>query len=189
MQHTMRSSLVKLVGLAALAFGASAGAQAAVLKENFNAAFPAWESGWFATYTDAANSCATTWCLVDGDPVPPNPAVRGNAGSGMWLSSDGGFSSSPITITFDPAFGAALKAFKFDVSAYVESSVQAWDMAGTLIYARKLKINDYHDIPTSNYQKVLIRSTTGIARFTITGYANGNTVIDNVGAVLRAAGE
>ena len=187
MYNATRATLLKLSCGAALALGASLAAQAAVLKENFNAAFPAWESGWFAANSDAINHCTVNYCLVDGEPTAPGPAVRGDSGSGMWLSSENGYSSSPITITFEPTFGASLKALKLDVSAYVQSTLQAWDMKGNLIFSRKLKVNIYTDIPTSQYQKVLIRSSKGIASFSFSGYADGNTVIDNVVALTRAA--
>ena len=183
------STLIKCSHAAAWLLGASLSVQAAVLKEDFNAPFPAWESGWFATHSDAINGCTVSYCLVGGVPVPPGPDVRGNAGDGMWLSSDGGIPSFPITITFDPSFAASLVLFKLDVAVYVESTLQAWDTSGNLVFSRGLRVDSYKDIPTSRYQTLLIRSPGGISSFSLSGFADGNTVIDNLVAVTRAVPE
>jgi hypothetical protein len=180
MPITARSVLFKLSCIAALAVGTSLSAQAATLKENFNAAFPAWESGWFGKYSNATNYCAANYCLVNGVPVDPNDTVRGIAGSGLVLSSDGAWSSFPITINFDPAFGATIKAMSIDVAAYVDSTFSAWDAGGTLIYTKVLRVDSYKDIPTSHYQTLQFKSDNGVSSFSFSGPADGNTVIDNI---------
>jgi hypothetical protein len=192
MHNSARSVLTTLSHAAvagAALLGGALSAHAATLTENFNAPFPAWESGWFGTESDATNVCAVTYCLVGGIPVPPDPAVRGNAGDGLWLSSEHGFSSSPLTITFDPMFGASLTSFKLDTVTYVESTLQAWDMSGRLIFSKDLRVHDYRDVPPTRYQSFTIASTDGISSFTFTGPADGNTIVDNLVAVTAAVPE
>jgi len=180
MPFSARTTFFKLSCLAVFAFGSSISAHAANLTEDFNADLPAWESGWFGQHSNASNYCADNYCLVNGDWADPSNTVRGMAGSGLVLSSDGGWSSSPITINFDPAFGATIKSMKIDAAVYVESTFTAWDASGTVVYKKVLRVDDYRDIPTSQYQKLHFKSATGVAGFSFSGFADGNTVIDNV---------
>jgi len=180
MPTTIRTAVFKLACLAACAFGPALSAHAATKTEDFNADFPAWESGWFGKHSNASNHCAANYCLVDDDWADPSNTVRGMAGSGLVLSSDGGWSSSPITINFDPAFGATLKAMQIDVAVYVESTFSAWDSNGNPVYSKVLRVDSYKDVPTSRYQTLHFKSATGIAGFSFSGPADGNTVIDNI---------
>jgi len=180
MTRLSRSALFPLACAAACSFGACLPAHAAILKENFDAAFPAWESRWFARVSDASNYCTTNWCLVDGIPTEPSNTVRGIAGSGLCLSSVGGWSSFPITITFIPEFAATIEAMKIDVADYVDATFSAWDVNGNLVYTKQLRVDDYRDIPTSHYQTLRFRSAAGVSHFTISGPSNGNTVVDNI---------
>lgn len=189
----LRSAFVKLAcaSVCALSLGsalaATPAARPAVQKENFNAAFPAWESGWFAANSNAINVCAVWYCLVGDTLADPDPAVRGNAGSGIWLGSEDRISSFPLTITFEPAFAAQLVAFKMDVAIYVRSTLRAWDVNGRLIYSHELGEQDWQDVPPTSYQHVVIRSNNGISKFTFSGTASDNTVVDNLVAVTKPA--
>ena len=175
-----RWSVLKGACAAACIAATSLPAHAATLKENFDAALPAWESRWFGKYSDAINYCAVHYCLVDGDWVDPSNTVRGIAGSGIVLSSDSGISSFPITITFDPTFGAAIRAMTVDAAVYVDSMFSAWDASGNLVFSKVLVVDDYKDIPTSHYQTLRFKAPHGVARFSFSGPADGNTVIDNI---------
>ena len=173
-------SVLKGACAAACIAAASLPAHAATLKENFDAALPAWESRWFGQHSNAINYCAVHYCLVDGDWVDPSNTVRGIAGSGIVLSSEGEFSSFPVAVTFDPKFGAAIRAMTIDAAVYVDSMFSAWDASGNLVFSKTLVVDDYRDIPTSRYQTLRFKAPHGVASFSFSGPADGNTVIDNI---------
>lgn len=175
-----RPAAARLACLAACALAPVLSAHAATLKENFNAAFPAWESRWFGKNSNAVNWCGVNWCPVDNILVPPDDTVRGIAGSGMVLTSAGGIPSFPITISFTPEFGATIRAMTIGAAVYVDSVFSAWDADGNLVYSKVVKVDDYRDVPTSRYQTLRFKAPAGIARFSFSGPADGNTVIDDI---------
>ena len=170
------------LALACLLLAASP-ARADTLVEDFSAAFPAWQSGWLGTHSDARNYCETNWCWVGSD-WAMGPTVQGEPGtSGMWLGNTTNNPFTPDQVTFDPAFGGALTSLRIDVASYVDSTLQAWDAHGQLIFSQTLAVHDYHDNPPTAYQSFEILSSTGISSFALSGMTMGNVMIDNLVAV------
>lgn len=166
----MQKLLSKLVTAASLVLIVTGSAQAAVYTEDFEQDFPAWESNWFGTMSDAMN----VYCIAR------NCTNRGNNPDGLWL----GGTSAGIQVNFDNAFGSSLTSFSLDVAAYGAGRfLSAYDMAGNLIFNQAV-------VPTSGaysdpgvYTNFTINSSNGIARFEFSAGANGNTSIDNLIAI------
>jgi hypothetical protein len=157
----------------ALALGS---AQAATYTEDFEGAFPAWESSWLGTqstlrnyYCGGALGCGS----------------RGNNPDGLWFISDSGGSS----ISFDSAFGAALTSLHLDVAGYASTTLTAWDKDGNTIFSQDvaLTFGAYSDPGT--YTGYTITSANGIGGFAFSGNSLGNTSIDNVVALTSAVPE
>jgi len=183
-------SRLALLAASLFAVGASPTASAATLTEDFNAPFPAWESAWFGTLSDAHNYCEFSYCVNDNwIPMPPSVENRGRNPDGLWLVGPSGYSSAPITITFDSGFGASLVSFKIDVAGYVETTLSAWDKNGAQIFAAPVELTYGATSAPGVYSSYTITSTNGIGGFAFSGPAAGNTSIDNLIAVTSAVPE
>jgi hypothetical protein len=156
-----------LIGLASLG-----NAQADTLTEDFEAAFPAWESGWFGANSDANNF----YCNAR------NCNERGNNPDGLWLAAVP--NSSSIMVTFAPSLAAGLTAFKLDVAAFSETQLTALDPNGAVIFDQAVTLTRGAFSDPGVYASYTITSTTGIASFSFSGAAAGNTSIDNLVATV-----
>jgi len=164
-----------LVALAA-ALGAGAGAQAATYTEDFEAAFPAWESGWLGTQSNLRNYYCGGALGCD---------TRGNNPDGLWFISDSGGSS----ISFAPAFGAALTSLHLDVAGYSATTLTAWDKDGNTIFSQDVTLTQGAYTDPGSYSGYTITSANGIGGFAFSGGSLGNTSIDNVVALTSAVPE
>lgn len=170
----MHKLLSKVITVASLALIVTGSAQAAVYTEDFEQEFPAWESNWFGTMSDAWN----IYCNAR------NCTTRGNNPDGLWL---GGTNAGTIQVTFDNAFGSSLTSFSLDVAGYGAGRfLSAYDIGGNRIFNQLV-------VPTSGaysdpgvYTNYTINSSNGIARFEFSAGAAGNTSIDNLIAVTDA---
>lgn len=145
---------------------AAAGTQAATLTEDFEAPFPAWESGWLA-----GNSNLTNYYGVG--------AGRGNNPDGLWIGES--------TIDFNDAFGATVTSIKFDVATWVNGSIQFFDSSNNLLSVQTVTANFGAYTDPGTYESFAVSSTTGIDHFTFTAVSTlGNTSIDNVVVVTNA---
>ena len=168
-----------LAGLLSLA--AADPARAGMLKEDFDAPFPAWESSWFHKLSDAHNLCEFWYCVDgQGGVNPPGNQYRGNNPDGLWLTNDTNTSSMPITITFDATFAAKLEWLSIDVASYLDTTLLAWDADGHLIESQVVTPTFGGTSMPGVYETHVIRSSRGISSFQFTGAAGGNLSIDNV---------
>jgi PEP-CTERM motif len=170
--RTLKHTLVAgLFGIATLGV-----AHAATFTEDFNEDFPAWESGWFGVNSDAKNwSCALPFS---------DCSRRGGNVDGLYLLGENGSTGGPITVTFEASFGANLTSFKIDVAGVTPTRLTALDSAGSPIFGQDVELTfGAEDIPT-RYASYTITSTTGIASFSFSGSAAGNTSIDNLVATV-----
>jgi hypothetical protein len=134
--------------------------RAGVLTEDFNAAFPSWESGWLGT-----NSNLTNYYGVGGG--------RGNNPDGLWIGE--------TDIIFDSGFAASLTNLSFDVAGYAAAQVQIYDGSGTLLADVPLSLTFGGTSYPGVYAHYSATSSNGIGGFRILGGSVlGNTSIDNV---------
>lgn len=149
--------LLSLLG-ASLFYGA---AQAAtILTEDFEAVFPAWETGWLAT-----NSNLTNYYGVG--------QGRGNNPDGLWIGvSD---------IIFDSAFGQSITSISIDVAGWVPTNIQIYNSLGGMLLDVPVTLTFGAFTDPGTYANYSISSLQGIGGFRFTGDGVlGNTSIDNV---------
>ena len=147
-----------------------------VYTENFNAPFPAWESGWFGLNSNATNIyCGVLRGCTD----------RGNNPDGLWIDNMTGINGSEIT--FSQAFGATLTSFQLDVAGYVPTNLVAYDIQGNEIFNQAITLTNGAFSDPGIYATYLITSNNGIGGFQFTSTnVFGNTSIDNLIAVSGA---
>lgn len=161
----MRTPLaLAFTGLMALLTQASA----AVLLEDFEGAFPAWESGWLGTNSNLQNVYG-----VGGG--------RGNNPDGLWIA-DGLNNGSIAEIFFTPSFGSTITAFSIDTTTWVSGALfQAFDMNGATLVSETITVMQGAYSNPGVYQTIAFNSNNGVSGFSITGGSiEGNTSIDNV---------
>jgi hypothetical protein len=145
--------------------GAAQGAT--ILTEDFEATFPAWESGWLAT-----NSNLTNVYGVGSD--------RGNNPDGLWVGV--------TDIVFQTAFGQSLTSISFDVAGYQPTTVEIYDSSGSILLSTPLTLTLGAFTDPGTYVNYGASSGSGIGGFRFVGGAVvGNTSIDNV--VVEIDGE
>jgi hypothetical protein len=155
------------VALSALALGS---AQAATYTEDFNAPFPAWESGWFGVNSDAYSYYCARPC-----------ADRGNNPDGLWLGGvDGPGTVGAIDVTFAGSFGAGITSLSVDVAGYQPTTLSAYDKNGAEIFSQSVTLTYGASSNPGVYSNYVITSANGISHFTFDGNASGNTSIDNL---------
>ena len=160
--------------------GAAGQAQALTLTEDFEAPFPAWESGWFGVNSDARN----VYC--DG---APDCAFRGNNPDGIWISNTTVSSNppAPFTVTFDPVFGARILSFSLGIATYTNTVLTAYDMNNSVIFSQLVSQTYGAWTDPGVYANYTITSTNGISSFAFSNDASGNTSIDNLVVELSLA--
>lgn len=161
----MKNMFRKTVAGAMFALFAAGSAQASVYTEDFEQDFPAWESNWFGTMSDAANIyCGGRDC-----------DYRGNNPDGLWL--DGEFD---IDVRFDGIFGASLKSFQLDVAAHTDTTLSAYDMDGVRIFNQSVVVTNGGREDEGIYANYKITSTNGISRFVFSGDPAGSSSAGNI---------
>jgi hypothetical protein len=155
--------LLRLATFALLAGMAASHLRADVYLEDFEAGFPAWESGWLGTNSDLANYYGVG-------------AGRGNNPDGLWPAGSGS-----INVNFLPSFGADITQLALDVASFVDTPLMAYDSSGNLIFNASVSPNFGAYTDPGVYQHFIIDSANGISRFSFTGENSpGNLSIDNV---------
>ena len=155
---------------AALVVSYAAPAAATVYTEDFEAGFPAWESGWFGANSNAEN------CYGAGQ-------GRGNNPDGLWISTVGqGCSSSPVTVLFDNAFATSLTSFSLDVAGATPTVLTIFDKNGATLFSTNVTLTGGYSTDPGAYVRYGATSNNGIGGFSFTGNAAGNTSIDNLEA-------
>lgn len=146
----------------------SAGQTNAALIEDFEGAFPAWESGWLGTNSNLQN-------------VSGVGADRGNNPDGLWIQ-DGLNLVNATEISFNAGFGSAVTSFSIDVTSWINGLVfNAYDMSNTLLTSAVITSFQGAYTDPGSYQTIAFSSSNGLSRFEIIGNSiEGNTSIDNV---------
>jgi len=159
---------VLVVVLVLIALPAAAG----VLTEDFNAPFPAWESGWFGV-----NSNAVNYYVTQGDPH----SNRGNNPDGLWIT-DGTYHSGDMIISFLPAFGATLTSLSIDIAGWVPLQVEIFDAENNVLLSTPLTLTYGAWTNPGVYAHYSATSSDGIGGFRFLGNVQieGSTSIDNV---------
>ncbi len=169
--------LLSIVGLAFVLFASYS--QAAVYTENFNAPFPAWESGWFGANSNAQNYYVT---------IGNSNTYRGNNPDGLWIS-DGNLSTSDAIIVFNHSFGAQLTGLSIDIAGFVPINLRVFDILGNTIFDQSVALTGGAFTLPGVYSNYSVTSTDGISGFTLAGFGSmveGNTSIDNIVATTSA---
>lgn len=168
----MQKHVLKLL-MVAVVIQAMPAMAAVTYVEDFEAAFPAWESGWLGVNTNLQNYYGVG-------------AGRGNNPDGLWLDDGDGLKSgdSLVEIAFDPTFGATLTSFDIDVAGYAPTTLRVYDMSGnTLLDVVVTLTNGAYSDP-GTYSHYGVTSNNGISRFSFVpnggSQVEGNTSIDNV---------
>jgi hypothetical protein len=172
-----KSWIVSLALSGALAAGV---AQSATYTEAFEGDFPAWESDWFGTLSDARNYYCFGALGCD---------QRGNNPDGQWISNTAGGSSGPVTVTFDGGFAASLVSFSIDVAGATVTTLTATDKDGAEIFSQPVALTFGYGTDPGVYTTYVITSTNGIDSFSFSGAASGNTSVDNLVSMTTAVPE
>ena len=170
-----KQQLSKYLAVALFALGTHAASHAAVFTENFNAPFPAWESGFFGVNSNAVNFlCGARGC-----------ADRGNNADALYVTGPG--QAAAIDVAFNAGFAATITSFALDVAAALDTTLLAFDSSGNEIFRHAVAAAN--GIPTAaDYTRFTINSSNGISRFAFTDDSAdgasappaGSTVIDNL---------
>lgn len=157
--------------------GFNANALAVILTEDFEAAFPAWESGWLAVNSNLQNHY-----VVVGDSVGHG---RGNNPDGLWLDDgDAVYGGDVVDIIFNSAFGNNLTSFAIDIAGYVPAQLQIFDKFNSLLLNENITLTSGAFTDPGIYAHYAVTSANGISKFsflTLSGnQIEGNTSIDNI---------
>lgn len=148
---------VCLLGLMALPGAAQA---ATVLTEDFEAVFPAWESGWLATNSNLTNY----YGIGQG---------RGNNPDGLWVGV--------ADTIFDLGFAQSITSISIDVAGYQATDIQIYDSLGGILLDVPVTLTFGAMTDPGTYVNFSVSSLQGIGGFRFTGgNVLGNTSIDNV---------
>ena len=147
-----------------------------VYTEDFNAPFPAWESGWLGT-----NSNLTNYYVADGYANTD----RGNNPDGLWFADGTNIhTTGDVVIQFSNAFGANATSFSLDVAGWVPTSLQVYDMSNNMIFNQSVTLTEGAWTDPGVYAHYSVSSSNGISEFVFTSVSDdqieGNTSIDNV---------
>lgn len=142
---------------------------AALVFEDFEAPFPAWETGWLGTHSDLVNYYGVG-------------TGRGNNPDGLWPAGIAGPNSvDPILVTFAPSVASTISQLSLDVAGYVDTNLRVVDALGTTIYDQPITLTFGAFTDPGTYAHYTIASANGIMSFSFTSpSSSGNTSIDNV---------
>jgi hypothetical protein len=145
--------------------------------EDFEAAFPAWESGWLGT-----NSNLMNYYVAEG--YPDAHSFRGNNPDGLWIDDGNGVNYGNVEIQFNNTFGASLTSFSLDIAGFSPTHLQVYDMSNVKIFDEQVTLTYGACIDPGIYAHYSVTSSNGISKFVLTqdggGQIEGNTGIDNV---------
>ena len=148
-------------------------ATADILTEDFEAAFPNWESGWFGTNSNAQNY----YGIGQG---------RGNNPDGLWIA-DGSFGQN-IRVVFNSPFALSLTALSLDVAGFSPTRLEFFDAGNNVLSDVAITLTSGAFTDPGTYVNYSVTSASGIGGFRFhTGSPLGNTSIDNVVATRGAA--
>lgn len=158
-----------IVALLAVALPAAAG----ILTEDFNAPFPAWQSGWLGV-----NSNLVNYYVADGYP----DTDRGNNPDGLWIADSTTTHGGNVIISFLPSFAATLTSLSIDIAGWVPLQFEIFDATGQALLSTPLTLTEGALSDPGVYAHYSTTSTTGIGGFEFLGdtQIEGNTSIDNV---------
>jgi hypothetical protein len=151
------------------------GANASILTEDFEATFPAWESGYLGTNTNLENYYTFNSSFGN--------THRGNNPDGLWLDDgDGAYFGDVVQISFSPAFAATLTSLALDVAGFVPATIEIFDASGATLLSTPLTLTFGAFTDPGIYANYSASSSNGIGgfRFITTSQVEGNTSIDNV---------
>jgi hypothetical protein len=159
-----------VVVLLAIALPAAAG----TLTEDFNAPFPAWESGWLGVNSNLVND----YVAEDGSP----DTDRGNNPDGLWIADSMTYHRGNVIISFLPSFAATLTSLSIDIAGYVPLQFEIFDATGQVLLSTPLTLTFGAESNPGVYANYSAASTTGIGGFEFLGDVaiEGETSIDNV---------
>ena len=158
-----------IVALLAAALPAAAG----TLTEDFNAPFPAWQSGWLGVNSNLVNYyVAVGFANTD----------RGNNLDGLWVADRTTYHGGNVIISFLPSFAATLTSLSIDIAGYVPLQFEIFDATGQALLNTALTLTDGANQDPGVYAHYSTTSTTGIGGFEFLGdvQIEGDTSIDNV---------
>jgi hypothetical protein len=156
-----------LIALAAT-LSLSAFASPTVLTEDFEGAFPGWESQWLGQNSNLGNY----YGVGQG---------RGNNPDGLWLVDDVS-SNSNTRINFSNGFGADITAVSIDVTTWINGAhFVAFDNSGNELVDTVITVMYGAFTDAGTYQRIAFTSNNGVSGFMLRGEGiEGNTSIDNV---------
>jgi len=151
----------------------STNVMATILTEDFEDAFPAWESSWLAQNSNLQNH----YGIGQG---------RGNNPDGLWIN-DGLNNGNISVINFNAVFGSSITAFSLDTTTWIKGAMfEAFDMSGNILVSTE--ITNYYGAYSNpgSYQNISFTTANGLSSFRIFGGSiEGNTSIDNVTATIN----
>lgn len=166
----MQKHVLKLL-MAAVVIQAMPAMAAVTYVEDFEAAFPAWESGWLGVNSNLQNYYGVG-------------AGRGNNPDGLWVDDgDGIYGTDVVDIIFNPVFGATLTSFDIDVAGHDPLTLRVYDMSGNTLLDVAVTLTHGATSDPGVYSHYGVTSTNGISRFSFISdgwQVEGNTGIDNV---------
>ena len=149
--------------------------QASVLVEDFEAAFPAWESGFLGINSNLENYYTVAPTLDN--------TYRGNNPDGLWLVDDDGINFGDIVeINFSPSFAATLTSLSIDIAGYASATFEIFDASGATLLSTPLTLTFGAETDPGVYANYTANSSNGIGgfRFINALQAEGNISIDNI---------
>jgi|CXWL01.1.fsa_nt_gi hypothetical protein len=156
----MKRLLLLMLGLAMVGGVGITSVSAATFTEDFEAQFPAWESGWLGTNSDTQNYYGVG-------------AGRGNNPDGLWILNS--------TINFTPGFGSTITSLSIDIATWVNFQFEIYDMSSNLLLSEAVVPNYGAYTDPGTYWHYATSSGNGISRLVFNGSGViGNTSIDNV---------
>jgi hypothetical protein len=171
----MRVSALAAVATVCLLLGGGR-VQAAPLLEDFEADFPAWETGWLGSNSNLQNYYVS---------LGLSNTVRGNNPDGLWVSDGDALLDDPlVSIDFNPSFGQSLTFFSLDIAGHVPLGFRVFDSAGATLLAVPIvaaTMGAFTD--PGGYLNFAVNSSNGIGGFEFANTGSqleGNTSIDNV---------
>ena len=157
-----------IVILLAIALPVAAG----TLTEDFNAPFPAWESGWLGV-----NSNLVNYYVADGY----LDTYRGNNPDGLWVADSTTYHGGNVIISFLPSFAATLTSLSIDIAGYANLQFEIFDATGQVLLSARLTLTSGAERDPGVYAHYSTTSATGIGGFEfLGGTVEGSTSIDNV---------
>jgi len=158
---------ITAIGALFVLFLVAVQAQAAVLTEGFEDAFPAWENEWLGQNSNLHN--------YYGD----EHTLRGN-NYGVWMDDgDGVRGTDTVEFVFDAVFGASITSLSFDVSTYISGlSVEVFDISGVSVLNEIVSVGSGSSFDT--FSVVSGNGVSGFTFYTTGSQIEGNTILDNV---------